>query len=103
MELENVDYDYEDFREATRLELEGQAKRSLEFMRWDNATTPADVFEKLLRLEHRTHQANIIRFMLHVLKNYADANSDLRNERAVEICKLIRDLDKKENLHVPYI
>ena len=102
METESV-HDYEDFREATRLEMEGQCKRALEFMRWDNATTPADVFEKLLRLEHRTHQANIIRFMLHVLKNYADANSDLRNERAVEICKLIRDLDEKENLHVPYI
>ena len=103
MEQEHVDYNYEDYRLAEQREIETNCDNSLKFMRRDNATKTADVFENRLRKEHRTHQANVIRFMLHVLLKYKDAPHDLRNERPVEVCNIISDLDETENFYIPYI
>jgi len=103
MENENTDFDYEDFRYAKQQEMLARVSESMKLLREDSHTTNAVVFASELRKEHRTHQANVIRFMLYVLKDYSDAPHDLRNERPVEICNIIKNLYEKENLYIPYI
>ena len=49
--------------------------------------------------EHKTHQANVVRNMLHILAELADSPTDPRNEKAVELCQKIKELDK----FIPYI
>lgn len=52
-----------------------------------------------IQREHKTHQANIIRNMVQILAELADAPTDLRNEGAIKVCKEIKALDK----FIPYV
>jgi len=66
-----------------------------------NTTTLANMNDLVfaIQCEHRTHQANIIRNMIFVLKELSGSPADMRNQGAVDACSKIKELD----LFIPYI
>ena len=63
-----------------------------------------DAFLDKLFVQHLTHQASVIRTLIEIIKGYENARYvDGRNEGAVRVSKLINELDKEQNLYVPYI
>lgn len=54
---------------------------------------------------HRTLQQNYWRVMIAVIKGYAETNSDLRNEGAVNFCKdVVKFLEENPNKeYLPYV
>ena len=68
--------------------------------------TPKEVTELFLEIlskEHRTHQANTIRTLIEILKEYRKASYDLRNESAVKACEEINKLLDDVGLNISYI
>jgi hypothetical protein len=55
--------------------------------------------------DHRTLQQSFWSAMLLAQMGYADARNDLRNEQAVLLAKLVKDLAEKNNMDMglPYI
>ena len=46
-----------------------------------------------IKKEHRTYQASIIRNLIGILVECSDGRTDLRNESAIEACKVIKEHD----------
>jgi hypothetical protein len=59
----------------------------------------AEEMIEAMSTEHRTLQASIIRDFFKFLTLYADSSSDGRNEYAVEICQMVKDM----KIYIPYI
>ena len=72
-------------------------------MRDPNPKEVTVLFLEILSKEHRTNQANTIRTMIEILKEYRHASYDLRNESAVKACEEINKLNDDVGLCISYI
>ena len=72
-------------------------------MRDPNPKEVTELFLEILSKEHRTNQANTIRTMIEILKEYRHASYDLRNESAVKACEEINKLNDDVGLCISYI
>jgi hypothetical protein len=65
------------------------------------ATSMVQEFSEIISMEHRTHQANIVRNLQHILIAYGQNNrgTDLRNEAAVQFAQQVSELEAP----IPYV
>ena len=83
----------------------GAVELILDELNGGNRKEIADAIFTALRYEHRTLQQAFWSVMLQAQFQYADMNHDGRNEEAVRVAKLVKELAEKNNfdMGLPYI
>ena len=97
-------------RELSALDAEAQAREEIEkaienitdTLNWGNGDEVAKIILEQLRRTHRTLQEDFWRMLVQVVKGYAEADHDARNQAAVELCKKWSSLSEVD-LYLPRI